>query len=283
MKFNRLAIVIGSMKSGTTSLYQYLSCHPHICNCKIKEPGFFAIYEEWQKGIDWYESLWDYNPRDHRCAMEASTHYSKIPIYLNAPEKMVTFPYDYRFLYIVRNPIERIESHLTMGIAQGWLINNTIGDINSIPYPAVAYTRYAAQLRAYTKFFKKKDIFIIDFEDLKNQAEIVLEKICAFLELGQYQLEKEKISKIFNPSSDYPLAPPWLPKTFRHHTFKNLFFFLSNEGSFNLLRSLLWRKVGNKHRIRLNTDIKSILLEELRDDLKELSQEWGIETQKWLS
>lgn len=281
MKFNRLAIIIGSMKAGSTSLYQYLSCHPHICNCKIKEPGFFAISDEWEKGIDWYESLWDYNPKDHRCALEASTHYSKIPIYLNAPEKMVRFPYDYRFLYIVRNPIDRIESHLTMGIAQGWLISNRIGDINSVPYSAVAYTKYAAQLRAYTKIFGKKNISVIEFEDLKNQPEIVLKKIYTFLGLKQYRVEKEKITEIFNPSSEYPIAPPWLPKTFSHQSFKRLFHSMFNEKLLNLIKSLLWRKVGNRNRVRLNRDVKYILLEELRDDLKELYEEWGINTQKW--
>ena len=86
-----------------------------------------------------------------------------------------------------------------MGVAQGWLISKGVDDVNSVPYSAIAYTRYAAQLRAYTKFFRKKDIFVIDFEDLKNRPEIVLKKIYTFLELEQYRVEKEKISDMAEP------------------------------------------------------------------------------------
>ena len=36
------AIIIGAMRSGTTSLYEMLAEHPQICPCRTKEPHFFC-------------------------------------------------------------------------------------------------------------------------------------------------------------------------------------------------------------------------------------------------
>ena len=35
--------IIGAMKSGTTSLHEYLNEHPDIIMSEVKEPGFFLI------------------------------------------------------------------------------------------------------------------------------------------------------------------------------------------------------------------------------------------------
>ena len=38
-------LIIGAMKSGTTTLYDYLARHPQLASSKRKEPGFFALKE----------------------------------------------------------------------------------------------------------------------------------------------------------------------------------------------------------------------------------------------
>ena len=45
-------LIIGAKKSGTTSLYRYLSNHPLILPASTKEIGFFDRY--FQKGENWY-------------------------------------------------------------------------------------------------------------------------------------------------------------------------------------------------------------------------------------
>ncbi len=35
-------LIIGAAKSGTTSLYEYLSLHPEVFMSEIKEPKYFA-------------------------------------------------------------------------------------------------------------------------------------------------------------------------------------------------------------------------------------------------
>ncbi len=38
----RFAIVIGAMKSGTTSLFRHLGTHPEVLPCRVKEPKFVS-------------------------------------------------------------------------------------------------------------------------------------------------------------------------------------------------------------------------------------------------
>ena len=53
MKKN-FALIIGAMKSGTTSLFYYLTEHPEIAEAKDKEPHFFADDDKFAKGMDNY-------------------------------------------------------------------------------------------------------------------------------------------------------------------------------------------------------------------------------------
>ena len=46
-------IIFGISRSGTTSLFQYLSKHPNIEPCAIKEPHYFDQY--YDRGINWYK------------------------------------------------------------------------------------------------------------------------------------------------------------------------------------------------------------------------------------
>jgi hypothetical protein len=41
------ALIIGSMKSGTTSLFRYLAEHPELSPSTPKEPNFFS--REWSR------------------------------------------------------------------------------------------------------------------------------------------------------------------------------------------------------------------------------------------
>ena len=71
-------IIIGSAKSGTTSLYDYLLEHPLIYMSNPKEPCFFDENVAWDKGVAWYSSLFSGAENDQICG-EASTNYTRWP------------------------------------------------------------------------------------------------------------------------------------------------------------------------------------------------------------
>lgn len=95
------------MKSGTTSFASYLDHHPEGALSKPKEPNFFADPGNWDRGFDWYTSLF---PTDVLVAGEASVMYTMVPEFVGAPERIRQTIPDVRLLYLVRDPIERMRS-----------------------------------------------------------------------------------------------------------------------------------------------------------------------------
>src|SRR5579872_2507705 len=82
--------IIGAMKSGTTSLHEYLAAHPQIAMSRVKEPGFFVEELSFGRGLEWYLSQFDADER-HRFLGESSTHYTKLPVYQGVAERIVRF------------------------------------------------------------------------------------------------------------------------------------------------------------------------------------------------
>ena len=98
--------IIGSMKSGTTSLHNYLSYNPEIYMSEEKEPGYFVKELAQDKGIDWYLSLFD-KAENVKYAGESSTHYTKLPTFSGVAERIHEFSPSAKLLYIMRDPIRR--------------------------------------------------------------------------------------------------------------------------------------------------------------------------------
>jgi len=71
-------LVIGAMKTGTSSLYRYVRDHPQIFITRPKELRFFG--SNWDRGPDWYEQLFD-GAENAVAIGEASTEYSFYPYF----------------------------------------------------------------------------------------------------------------------------------------------------------------------------------------------------------
>jgi len=100
--------LIGAMKSGTTSLYQYLSYHSLIKGPTIKEPCYYSY--NYSKGLFWYLSKfplrWPYGK--NRLFFDPSPVYLHDPL---APERICKDYPDAKLIIILRDPIERAISH----------------------------------------------------------------------------------------------------------------------------------------------------------------------------
>jgi len=106
--------IIGAPKAGTTSLHNYLCEHPEIQMSAVKEPNFFAphldpINEPRRVGsLDQYEQLFD---PAVAVRGEASTPYSEYPLRQGVPERIHEQVPEAKFVYMVRDPVERTISH----------------------------------------------------------------------------------------------------------------------------------------------------------------------------
>ena len=98
-------VLIGAMKSGTTSLFNYLAAHPAITPPIVKEIDYFSY--NWCRGDDWYRAHFPTTPRDTITA-EASSGY--LPYPRAAGRVHETLP-DTRIVAVLRDPVARAISH----------------------------------------------------------------------------------------------------------------------------------------------------------------------------
>ncbi len=174
--------IIGAMKSGTTSLHNYLNEHPSIFMCEPKEPGFFVEELAWSKGHGWYQSLFA-RANDEVVLGESSTHYTKLPVYKGVPERIASFNPNARFIYLMRDPVERAISHYWHNVRDmkwGREWRSMLSAVKRDPQ-YVAFSDYAMQLRPYIDIFGREHVYATTFERMVRHPDDVLREIFAWL------------------------------------------------------------------------------------------------------
>lgn len=175
-------LIIGSMKSGTTSLYSYLRSHPDIFMPDYKEPGFFSNDEVWAKGISWYENLFS-NYQNQKACGEASTNYSKFPNYPDVPARISSIVPHMKMIYILRHPVERIYSHYLHNLYSG-RETLSLEDALNKKTSYIQVSLYYKQIERYLTNFPENQLMVVLLEDLKTQPSIFMYKIFKFLDVS---------------------------------------------------------------------------------------------------
>ncbi|MEE4207753.1 MAG: sulfotransferase [Parvularcula sp.] len=172
-------IIIGAMKSATSTLHVQLAHQPGFWMSEPKEPNFFSDDDVWEKGLGWYFSLFE-GAASSDLRGESSTHYSKLPDYPDALARMLEHVPNAKLIYIMRHPIDRLVSHYM----HAWLEASMEGDINQAVerYPQlVNYGCYAMQLRPFLETYGPDNVLPVFFERLTRHPQEELERVCAFL------------------------------------------------------------------------------------------------------
>lgn len=181
--------IIGAMKSGTTSLHEYLNTHPQIAMSENKEPGYFVEELSLRKGEAWYLGLFDRDTR-YRYRGESSTHYTKLPVYRGVPERLHQFNPDARLVYIMRNPFDRVVSHywhVVRNIERGGELRPLLKAVRQKP-EYLAFSDYAMQLEPYVERFGKDSLLTLTFEALIENPQRELDRIYRWLGLPAHPL-----------------------------------------------------------------------------------------------
>ena len=263
-------LIIGAMKCGTTSLYFHLARHPNICPCTSKEPEFFSDNQGRGINVERYEDLWHFDPNIHRYALEASTGYTKFPSEPHVPEKIYKYGLNPKFIYIVRNPFDRIVSHYNyMKTRPGFDVKTPLTSKHLI-----SVSNYFLQLSQYRKYFPKDSFFILDFDQLKQDPELVFGKTCQFLDLSSDSIPSELGS--YNPT-------PSLSKgelALRRSIFYKISKFLPTSSK-RVARMTLKRLTSPAKKKELSEDEKEFVFEHLHEAMERFQQEYDFDIKKW--
>jgi hypothetical protein len=171
-------LVIGAMKSGTDSLWHYLRSHPRVHMSAKKEPDFFVQELNWRRGPEWYRSRFAGAPPGAVAVGEASTSYSKHPVYAGVPARIARMLPDVSLIYLIRDPVERIRSQYQHQVLLG-LERRPIGRAVLDDPSYVAFSSYAMQLERYLPFVDRDRILVVLSERLRDDRQRTLRQIAA--------------------------------------------------------------------------------------------------------
>ena len=157
-------IVIGAMKSGTSTLYRWLAEQPEMCLPERKEWHFFSRDPVWARGVDWYASLFADAPR--QLVGEASTSYTNPDHCEVAARRMAAVVPGARLVYLLRHPVERLRSHYRDAVLQGEE-HRPLAEVMADPRNRLLRrSLYHTCLAPYTTAFPREQILVVRFEDL---------------------------------------------------------------------------------------------------------------------
>lgn len=276
-RIQRFGIIIGAMKAGTTAAFRALGQNNEIALSREKENDFFVAEEKFNAGVAVYESLWEWNPSRHKIAIEASTCLTKEPDFTGGPKRIASTGRDIRLVYLVRNPIARIQSQYYHHGARGWPLAPLSEGVDE---SALSYSMYYYQISKYTAVLPRAQIFIATYEHLVEDPQSVLSQICRHFGVSasvQFHLPRE------NTTKDEYIRPLLIRHLLDHGIHVP-------DSSRNGFRQWFARQPLEVRRLPLEKVAKQLNLTEnhqyyikqrLADDMRALTREFRVDVNAW--
>ena|SRR5215212_9876005 len=298
-------LIIGAMKSGTTSLYHYLKQHPQVYMSAIKEPNFFALEgsdldfdgaEGRERISRWIKREFVTNIEDYRALFRGVSGETAIgeasPLYLyspEAPDRIKRYVPEAKLITILRNPVERAYS------AFSYMKRDGREPLEEFPQALQAEeTRvrnnwewiwhyknvgsYYVQLKRYFDNFDDDQIKVYLYEDLRGDLFSVLQDVFRFL----------GVDDTFNPDTSLRHNVSGVPKrgvlsgfVFGRNPVKAAFRPLLPEG----LRQYLSVSIKSQYLVKsppLTPEVREELIAVYRDDILKLQGLIGRDLSAWL-
>lgn len=172
--------IIGAAKCGTTSLHHSLERHPDIFMSDPKEPGYFSPGVGFRPTDEaWYLGLFA-GAGNAKIVGESSTHYSKLPTYPGVPERIRAFCESPRFIYVMRDPIDRMISQYWFGVQKETEFRSLAQTIRE-DSRLTDWGDYKMQLEPYFETFGRDRVLVLTFEELIASQEAVVRSVFEWL------------------------------------------------------------------------------------------------------
>ncbi len=304
--------IVGSAKSGTTSVYNYLKQHPAVFMSPIKETHHFSTdidsakfrpdyaanlnrnIDAWLDGSqkkeifhafvkDWnkYEKLFK-----HATNQQALGEVTNSYLYSTAAAKNIhdKFP-EGKIIMILRNPVERAFSHFLMDVKGGRESGNFIDALKSdmnkkekgwgISNVYVEIGLYYEQVKRYLDKFPSNQVKIILYEDYRTNATIILNEICEFLNIDsdfEFEFSREH-NKAMIPRSGF------VAFIIRQNKLKNFVLDLLPKTGKRIIKKLFY---SENNLPKLLTEDRKYLVELYKEDIQKLSKLINRDLSGWI-
>jgi hypothetical protein len=294
-------LVIGAMRSATTTLHELLKQHPEIYLPIGKEVPYFADHTAYEKGLEDYlknnfskatpEQKWGtISPSYMFNLSNLSTDEVAERIKLEAP--------DVKLIAILRNPIDRAHSHYKFARRHGFTekeLEESFQDILSSDaatldkhkteheYTYLARSKYGAGLKPYYDRFKPENILVLFTDELEKRPVQTLKKIYRFIGVDP-DIVPDNAGKVFHKGGSKArvswLAPGNLVKhkalrksvrtTLPYHVRKRIEMWI-----------LIWNTKPDKKSDALSKAMRAQLVEYFSADVRLLEKLSGRKTPWW--
>lgn len=285
----------GAAKSGTTSLHDLFDKHPEISMSKIKEPGYWKNkkFNDFSKiEISNYKSLFT---NKYVLNGESSTAYMFHDSFIkNIKKNYKTFP---KFIFILRNPIDRYQSHFNWikglglekknidnSISEGCVFN--FKEYEDYPKFYFEFGFYQMWIMRFVLNFGKQNIKLITLEDLINNKISILNSCYEFLGVNKIrdvnEIRSNRTKKIMFPTIFHFLRR----SISQRMNYTKIFKYVIPSRIRFMIKQILKKIINNWISYDLKTNIMSVhnrekLKQLYFDDVKKLKSTFKEEFSMW--
>ena len=192
-------VVIGAMRSGTTSLTHWLRGHPEVHMAPQKEVHFFDLHFE--RGPDWYRSQF-------AAAGAAKAVGEATPAYMakeEALDRMAALIPDAQLVALLRNPVDRAYSHYWHNRLLGKEARSFDDAIAAGAHGGPDYLgrgRYAEQLQQVEARFSRSALHVIIHDDLVADQDATFAALCRFLGIDA-DVPVDRLGRVVNAATTF--------------------------------------------------------------------------------
>lgn len=174
-------LIIGAMKSGTTTLYMDLADRAGVYLAENKEPHSLC-YDKvlTDEGLAAYAALYR-GARPDQLLCDASTGYTKQPLHTGVIERALkVLPEGFKVIYLLRHPVERALSHYRHDHVAGDVSDDIDHELRTRP-EYLQFSQYARQLRPWLDALGPERVRVVAFERFVAERSTVLMELAEYL------------------------------------------------------------------------------------------------------
>ncbi len=157
-------MIIGRMKCGTTTLSRWLAAQPEVHFCVPKEPQFFNDDAAWDRGIDWYSSLYK-GAAPGQVLGEGTQGYTAPGKSEVVAERIARTVPGVRLVYMLRHPVDRIRSLYRHRRMWGQMSGSLLDSLQECREEFVGTSMYYGCLSPFIERFPREQILVVRMED----------------------------------------------------------------------------------------------------------------------